>query len=94
MLRITIAEGPTEQRWILQGRLVAPWVAELETTWEKARGSHEARKRVVDLSEVTRIDERGEQVLQEMKSEGVELIACGVYMKFLVEEMSSQCKHR
>jgi hypothetical protein len=94
MLRITINEGPTEQLWILQGSLVAPWVAELETSWKNSRSSHEARKRVVVLSEVTRIDDRGEKVLREMKNAGVELIACGVYMKHVVEEISNRCKHR
>ena len=30
MLRVTISDGPKEQRWLLQGRLESPWIAELE----------------------------------------------------------------
>ena len=26
MLKITITETPTEQRWVLEGRLAQPWV--------------------------------------------------------------------
>ena len=29
MLRITVETKPTEQMWILQGRLIRPWAAEL-----------------------------------------------------------------
>src|SRR5271170_5824353 len=31
MLRVTVAETATEQRWTLEGRLVGPWVGELRT---------------------------------------------------------------
>ena len=92
MLRITIAEGPTEQRWILQGRLVAPWVAGPEKSWEKARNGDRARKRVVDLSEVTRIDERGEKILADMTEAGVELVACGVYTSYLIEQICTRSR--
>jgi hypothetical protein len=94
MLRITITDGAVEQRWILQGRLVAPWVAELETCWKKSRSRHDMRKCVVDLSEVTLIDKRGEKLLKTMRRAGAELIASGVYTKHVVEGIDSQCKRR
>jgi translation initiation factor IF-2 len=94
MLRITITDGAVEQRWILQGRLVAPWVAELETSWKKSHSRLDMRKCVVDLSEVTLIDKRGEELLKAMRRAGAELIACGVYTKHVVEGIDSQCKRR
>ena len=93
MLRITITDGADEQRWILQGRLVEPWVEELETSWKK-RSRPEARKRVVDLTEVTLIDKRGEKALRAMRRAGAELIAYGVYLKHVVEGICSQCGRR
>ena len=36
MLRITIQNTPTEQTWILQGRIVRPWAAELKYCWKKS----------------------------------------------------------
>ncbi len=91
MLRITVTDGVLEQRWILQGRLVAPWVAELETTWKK-RSRYDTRRCVVDLSNVTFIDKRGEKALRAMRRAGAELIAGGVYLRYLVEGIYSQCK--
>jgi hypothetical protein len=93
MLRIMITDGPTERRWILQGRLVAPWVAELEKSW-KSRSRGDVRKRVVDLSEVTVIDREGEKLLKTMRRAGAELIACGVYLRHVVEVINSQCKSK
>jgi ABC-type transporter Mla MlaB component len=89
MLRITVTEGADEQRWTLQGRLMEPWVAELETTWKKR--SKGARKCVVDLTEVTLIDSHGEKALSTMRRAGAELIAYGVYLKHVVEGICSRC---
>lgn len=91
MLRITIIEDPAEQRWILQGRLIAPWVAELETSW-KEHGQFGARRCVVDLTDVTLVDRRGEQVLRAMRRAGAELIASGVFLRHLVEDINSRCR--
>ena len=91
MLRITISDGGGEQRWSLQGRLVEPWVAELETNW-KERNRHDTRTYVVDLSEVTLIDKRGEKLLRAMWRAGAELIARGVYLRYLVADINSRCR--
>ena len=91
MLRITITDDAAEQRWTLHGRLEAPWVAELETSWREHR-RRDAHKCVVDLSEVTVIDQRGERVLKAMKEAGAELIACGVYLRHVVDDINSRCR--
>ncbi len=94
MLRIVISNEPVEQRWILQGRLTAPWVAELETAWNKSQSEHDPRKCVVDLTDVTRIDEHGEELLKTMRKAGAEFIACGVYVKHVVEVIDGECKSK
>jgi hypothetical protein len=91
MLRITTANSPAEQRWILQGRLVGPWIAELETVWKRRR-RFETQRCVVDLTEVTLIDKRGQKMLKTMRRAGAELIARGVYLAHIVSDIKSQCK--
>jgi hypothetical protein len=93
MLRIMISEGPIEQRWIVQGRLEAPWVEELETSW-KTRRRRAACRCVVDLTNVTSIDDRGKKVLKAMRRTGVEFIASGVYAKHIIELISSNYKFK
>jgi anti-anti-sigma regulatory factor len=92
MLRITITDGSAEQRWILQGRLIVPWIGELERSWTQSRSRHDAMRYVVDLTDVTLIDERGEKLLEAMKRAGAEFIACGVYIKHVLEVIDSQCE--
>ena len=85
MLRITLNETPTEKRWILQGRLVGPWVGEMRTSWKRRHGNASGRTCIVDLSDVTFIDTRGERLLRTMSKEGAQFIATGIYIKHIVQ---------
>jgi anti-anti-sigma regulatory factor len=87
MLRITIAETLTEQRWTLEGRLVHPWVSELKSSWTKTETARRERKCVVDLTAVTFIDKTGEKALTELFKDGAELIATGVYTRHVVHNI-------
>jgi len=92
MLKITYADSDTEQRWILSGQLCGPWVAEWRSIWERVRGESTGRIRVVDLSDVTSIDERGEGLLRTLKEEGVRFVARGVDMRHILNHLQSDAK--
>ena len=93
MLRITILETPSEQKWVLQGRLIGPWAAELKASW-KGRENANGRARVVDLREVTFIDASGEKVLMTMMQGGAQFIVGGVYATHVIENLWARCKNR
>jgi len=90
MLRITHARTETEQRWTLCGRLTRPWVAELRACWEQGREGGASARTVVDLSDVTFIDESGEKLLSEMGGDGAEFIAAGVETKYLLKHLKNK----
>ena len=90
MLRITHAQTETEQRWTLCGQLTRPWVAELRACWEHGRQVGANARTVVDLSDVTFIDESGEKLLSEMGSDGAEFIAAGVETKDLLKNLKAK----
>ena len=69
---------------MLCGQLAGPWVEELRGCWNHARGASPLERQVVDLSDVTFIDEAGEQLLSEMHGAGVEFVAAGVETKHLL----------
>ena len=75
MLKITIMETTSEGRWIVQGRLVGPWVNELRTTWRRAHMSQDKRACIIDLNDVTFIDKSGERLLRAMSKKGAQLMA-------------------
>jgi anti-anti-sigma regulatory factor len=93
VLRITIIDEPSEQRWVLQGRISGPWVAQLQSNWKNSAAANGQLKRVVDLNGVTLVDLNGEKVLCSMMKDGAEFVATGVYMKHLVETLEQKRRH-
>ena len=95
MLRVSYSDTSSEQRWSLCGALAGPWVDELRSSWRQVRG-RQARERtprahaVIDLRDVTFIDEAGEELLREMQSEGAELVARGVENKDLIANLTQK----
>ena len=92
MLRISYTDaGPqsgSQQRWNLCGRLAGPWVDELRTLWQYARKAAPATRAIVDLRDVTFIDQNGENLLSEMNSDGVVFVAAGIETKYLLENLN------
>ncbi len=94
MLRITIAETLSEQRWTLEGRLVQPWVSELKSNWTRTETARRERKCVVDLTGVSFIDKSGEKVLAELSKDGAELVATGIYTRHVVNNIEKKKSNR
>jgi anti-anti-sigma regulatory factor len=87
MLRITNRAAVDEERCILCGRLAGQWVAELRSNWDQVRDRSRGRRCVIDLNDVTFIDESGEGLLGELRDEGAEFVARGVCTKHLLENL-------
>jgi hypothetical protein len=92
VLKISITKTPAEMRWVLQGRLVEPWVSELRTNWKKAYRSRKVCTCVVDLSDVTSVDQAGEKLLRAMSRRGAQFIASGLYIRHVVEALKMNGK--
>jgi len=90
MLKITNSATVDEERWILCGQLAGPWVAELRSNWDQVRDRSGSRRYVIDLSDVTLIDGSGEGLLGELRNEGAEFVAKGVYTKHILKNLKSK----
>ena len=84
MLKITVATTATEERWTLHGRLVAPWVNELKLSWKREHHPTPGRKCIVNLDQVTFIDQSGERMLRSMSNQGAQFVAGDVYVKHVL----------
>src|SRR5580692_1603337 len=84
-----MTETPAERRWVVQGRLVGPWVSELRTTWKRTHRSRDKQICIIDLNNVTFIDQGGERLLRAMSKKGAQLIAEGVYIKHVIEQVKN-----
>jgi hypothetical protein len=89
MFRVSYSDTADGQRWNLYGRLAGPWVDELRSCWRYARELAPRASAIVDLKEVTYIDEAGETLLVEMRSAGAKLIATGVEHQYLLATLDN-----
>jgi hypothetical protein len=89
MLRVGYSDSAEGHRWSLCGRLAGPWVEEFRSYWRQALNRTPRCRVVVDLKEVTFIDEAGEKLLGERLSAGAEFIAGGVENQHLLESLKS-----
>src|SRR5579872_2356463 len=90
MLRVSHTDNSSGLRWTLCGHLAGPWVEELRACWNYARDHAPRARAVVDLTEVTFIDEAGETLLAEMERAGTEFVATGVENKHLLSSLRQQ----
>jgi len=94
MLKITVTDTPEEQKWVLQGQLAGPPVSELLSNWLSSSDARRGRRCMVDLDDVTFIDEDGEKALSEMIRGGARPMARGVYTRQLLEDLKVKDKRR
>ena len=64
--------------------------AELRSCWKYARDRASLAHAIVDLKEVTFIDQDGEKLLAEMRRAGAELIATGVECQYLLTTLGNR----
>jgi hypothetical protein len=94
MLKITMTKTPTEERWILHGRLAGPWVPELQAVWRNTHRGDEQQRCVFDLNDVTFVDKGGEKLLRALANEGVRFEASGIYVREVVKQLKGSHKTR
>src|SRR5262245_41932649 len=87
MLMITEERNGNVLAFKLAGVLAGDWVTELNRCWDNATTAQEGLHIIVDLTEVTYVDEEGKDSLASMMSEGAELRASDILMRSIVEEI-------
>jgi hypothetical protein len=88
MLKISIVENRSRIRLVLEGKLVAPWVGELRPACEKAKSGLGDRELVVEVKDLTAINQAGENVLLELMKEGVKFRGSGVFTKHMLKQLA------
>lgn len=89
MLRISYSNTGAVQRWKLCGQLAGAWVDELRSCWTFAQKTAPRTSAVLDLSDVTFIDESGERLLADMRTAGAEFLAAGVETRHLLDNLKT-----
>ena len=86
MLKISVKDEDPQKRILLEleGRLVGPWVAELERCWEGARNQVSSEVIVVRLANVSFIDDAGRELLKKISDAGSKLEGEGCMVRAII----------
>jgi hypothetical protein len=87
MLKISVVDGRNRCRLVLEGRLVAPWVDELRTAWNRAKAEFDGRELVIDMENVMVVSQEAENTLLQMMNEGARFRCSGVLTKHVLHQL-------
>lgn len=90
MMKITTHDLALVTSFVLEGKLVGPWVKELENCWEHALAADPSRAVLVNLAAVTFIDCAGRELLSRMRRQGARLLSDGVLINAIVAEIEAE----
>jgi hypothetical protein len=88
MLKISVIDSATHRRLIVEGKLIAPWAAELRSACAEARVDLGGRELVIEMKNMTTISEEGENVILELINGGIRFRCQGVFTKHVVKELT------
>ena len=88
MLKISLIDGAKQRRLIVEGKLIAPWAAELRSACEEARVDLHDRELVIEMKHMTTISQEGENIILELINEGHKFRCHGVFTKHVLKELT------
>lgn len=87
MLRISVMNEPGISRMKLEGKLAHEWVDEARNAWAALSELNGETEIVVDLLNVSFVDDAGHELLAEMRHAGAKLMGSGPLMSALIDEI-------
>src|ERR1700756_335779 len=88
MLKISLVDSARQRRVVVEGKLIAPWTAELRNACQEARADLRGRELVIEMKNVTTISQEGENVIIELINEGIRFRCDGVFTKHVVKDLT------
>jgi hypothetical protein len=92
MLKISIHDTPSQRQLLVEGKLIAPWAAELRTVWRTATADLHGRQLIIDLRSLTEFSEDGEAVLLQMMKAGARFRCSGVFTKHVMKRLAAEIR--
>jgi hypothetical protein len=92
MFKLSIVETHDQRKVVLQGKLVPPWTAEVESAWRTAGEELRGRRLVIDLTDVTVISPEGENTLLKLMKDGAKFACEGVLTRHVLRQLARRCR--
>jgi len=87
VIRITAQQEPSATRLFLEGKLAGRCVDELDKCWQTCPSEEVAL--LVDLTNVSFVDDHGRELLARMHDNGIKLFSTSLMTKCLIEEIEN-----
>ena len=88
MLKISLIDSARQRRVIVEGKLIAPWAAELRNACEEARADLLGRDLVIEMKHLTTISQEGENVIVELINAGFKFRCRGVFTRHVLKQLT------
>ena len=73
---------------VVEGKLIAPWAAELKRACDKAKADLRGRELVIEIRNVTAISQEGENLILELINGGIKFRCRGLFTKHVVKQLT------
>src|SRR5260370_14969799 len=93
MRKITMHDGPEALTFQVEGKLVGAWAKELEQSWKTASSIRNRKALIVDLTEISYIDEDGKRVLAKLFGDGAFFRTAGPMTRAIVYEITAKSRN-
>lgn len=87
MLRISTLHEPNVVTLRLEGKVMRDWILEAHRAWLQV---FDGKELIIDLSDVSFVDDSGRKLLAEMHAAGARLIGSGLMISALIEEIQRE----
>jgi hypothetical protein len=90
MLKISVVDTRNNRSLVVEGKLIAPWAAELSSACARVTADLHGREFIIHLKNLTAISEDGEKILMELMKTGVRFRVSGVFTKHVVKRLARE----
>ena len=88
MLRISKIDSDNRCRFIVEGKLITPWIAELKNACDAARMGLDGCEVVIEVRNLTAISQEAENLLLDLMNQGVKFRCSGVFTKHVFRQLA------
>jgi hypothetical protein len=88
MLKISLIDSARQRRVIVEGKLIAPWAAELGNACEEAKADLLGRDLVIEMKHLTTISQEGENVILKLINGRFKFRCHGVFTKQVMKRLT------
>ena len=92
MLKISLVDNARQRRVIVEGKLIAPWTAELRNACQEARADLRGRELVIEMKHITTIGQEAQNVIVDLLNRGIKFRCNGVFTKHVLKQLTRRAK--